>query len=87
MRYYILVLASIIIFIFFMFAIYKSIPESIKDVSSEEDKMTEDDILTEFNLSTFFYFDPVSNEPCNEKNYWTPFDNTTTCFRWISIII
>ena len=68
-----------------MFTIYKSIPESIKDIPSEEDKMTEDNILTEFNLSTFFYFDPVSNEPCNEKNYWTPFDNNTTCFRWISI--
>ena len=68
-----------------MFIINKSIPEAIKDIPSEEEEIPEDDILTEFNLSTFFYFDPVSNEPCNEKNYWTPFDNTTTCFRWISI--
>ena len=43
------------------------------------------EIFTEYNLSTFFFFDPISNEPCNEKNYWTPFDNTTTCYRWISI--
>ena len=85
MRYYILILASIIIFIIFMLSIYKSIPEPIKDIPSEEDKMIEDDILTEFNLSTFFFFYSVSNEPCNDKNYWTPFDNTTTCFRWISI--
>ena len=38
-----------------------------------------------YNLSTFFFFDPVSNNPCTEKNYWTPFDNETTCYRWISI--
>ena len=37
-----------------------------------------------YNLSTFFFFDPVSSSPCNEKNYWTQFDNTTTCYRWIS---
>ena len=38
-----------------------------------------------YNLSTFFFFDPVSNNPCTENNYWTPFDNETTCYRWISI--
>ena len=43
------------------------------------------DVLTVYNLSTFFYFDPVSENPCNEKNYWTPFDNKTTCYRWVSI--
>ena len=43
------------------------------------------DVLREFNLSTLFYFDPVSESPYSEKNYWTPFDNTTTCYKWISI--
>ena len=40
-----------------------------------------------YNLSTFFFFDPISSSPCNEKKYWKPFDNTTTCYRWISIVI
>ena len=43
------------------------------------------DVLTKFNLLTFFYFDPVSESSYNEKNYSTPFDNTTTCYRWIII--
>ena len=38
-----------------------------------------------YNYSTFFFFDPVTKNPCNETNYWTPFDKSTTCFRFISI--
>ena len=66
----------------------ESTDESTDDTSDDiSDDVPDDipDVLTEFNLSTFFYFDPVSESPCNEKNYWTPFDNTTTCYRWISI--
>ena len=40
-----------------------------------------------YNFSTYFFFDPKSSSPCDEKNYWTPFDNMTTCYRWISITI
>ena len=42
-------------------------------------------MFTEFKQNSFFFFDPITNNPCNENNYWTPFDNTTTCYRWISI--
>ena len=40
---------------------------------------------TAFKQNAFFFFDPVSSTPCNEKNYWTPFDQSTTCFRFVSI--
>ena len=77
----ILIIILIIIFIIIKFTTKKSIPEQ----EEKEDEIPEYEVLTEFNLSTFFYFDPVSKEPCNEKNYWTPFDNSTTCYRWISV--
>ena len=54
-----------------------------KSDSEKKDEFLE--IYTPYNLSTFFYFDPVSNTPCNEKNYWTIFDTETTCYRWVSI--
>ena len=38
-----------------------------------------------FNQNNFFFFDPVSNKPCGETNYWTPFDQSTTCYRFVSI--
>ena len=40
---------------------------------------------TAYKLNTFFFFDPVTNSPCNENNYWTPFDQSTTCYRFVSI--
>ena len=40
---------------------------------------------TAFKQNKFFFFDPVSNTPCNENNYWTPFDQSTTCYRFVSI--
>ena len=43
------------------------------------------DVFTEFRQNTFFFFDPVTNNPCNENNYWTPFDQSTTCYRFVSI--
>ena len=55
-------------------------------VNSEKEKKEKDnDIFPEFKLNTFFFFDPISNEPCNENNYWTPFDQSTTCYRFVSI--
>ena len=42
-------------------------------------------IYIQYNHSTFFFFDPVTKSPCNETNYWTPFDKSTTCYRFISI--
>ena len=40
-----------------------------------------------YKLNTFFFFDPVTSKPCNETNYWTPFDQSTTCFRFVSVTI
>ena len=39
----------------------------------------------QYRLNNFFFFDPVTKNPCNETNYWTPFDQTTTCYRFVSI--
>ena len=40
---------------------------------NEEDDIP--DVYTAFKQNTFFYFDPVTNNPCNESNYWTPLIN------------
>ena len=39
----------------------------------------------QYKLNNFFFFDPVTNNPCDETNYWTPFDQSTTCYRFVSI--
>ena len=39
----------------------------------------------EYKLNKFFFFDPVTNNPCDETNYWTPFDQSTTCYRFVSV--
>ena len=38
-----------------------------------------------YQLNTYFFFGPVSNEVCDETNYWTPFDQSTTCYRFVSV--
>ena len=38
-----------------------------------------------YKLNKFFFFDPVTETPCNENNYWTPYDQSTTCYRFVSI--
>ena len=38
-----------------------------------------------FKQNTFLFFDPVTKNPCNETNYWTPFNQNTTCYRFVSI--
>ena len=38
-----------------------------------------------FKQDDFIYFDPVSDSKCGESNYWTPFYQTTTCYRWINL--
>ena len=75
-----LILAPIIIITIIVVIIIKYTKKNETNLEQEPP-----DILTEFNLSTFFFFDPVSNKLCTEKNYWTIFDNDTTCYRWISI--
>ena len=45
------------------------------------------DLYKEFKQNTFFFFDPISDKPCTENNYWTPIDNTTTCYRFVSATI
>ena len=39
-----------------------------------------------FPQNTFFFFDPVTSSPCNDANYWTPFDQSTTCYRFVSLV-
>ena len=39
----------------------------------------------EYKLNTLFYFDPETNNKCDETNYWTPFNQTTTCYRFINL--
>ena len=56
-----------------------------KDKKENNSEISEINIA--YNLSTFFFFDPITNIPCTESNYWTPFDNNTSCYRWISIIL
>ena len=36
-----------------------------------------------YSLADFVYFDPVSSSTCNDKNYWTPYNQNTTCYRFI----
>ena len=38
-----------------------------------------------FNLNDLIFYDPISNLDCKEKNYWTPFNTNTTCFKFLSI--
>ena len=42
-------------------------------------------IFPKYNHNTFFFFDPETKNPCNEKNYLIPFDKSTTSYRFISI--
>lgn len=36
-----------------------------------------------YDLEDFVYFDPVTNNSCNETNYWTVYNQDTTCYRFI----
>ena len=36
-------------------------------------------------LNDLFFFDPISEYICNHTNYWTPFYQNTTCFRFMCI--
>ena len=57
-------------------------------ISIKMSKSSNDDSLgvkVEIKLNNFLFFDPVSNKLCNEDNYWTPFDNITTCYRFVSL--
>ena len=58
-----------------------------KKDNKNNNKSDEEDIFMEFKQNTFFFFDPVTNFPCNETNYWTPYDQSTTCYRFVSITI
>ena len=78
-----LVLILIIIISIIIIIIVATTTNDKSEKTQEEEDIP--DVFTEFNLSTFFYFDPVTNNPCNEKNYWTLFDNSTTCYRFVSI--
>ena len=57
----------------------------IISIASDNNSDELPDIYTVFKQNTFFFFDPVSNKRCNEKNYWTPFDQSTTCYRFVSV--
>ena len=38
-----------------------------------------------YNLNDLIFFDPVSNSDCKENNYWTFFNQNTTCYKFLSI--
>ena len=38
-----------------------------------------------YKLNALFYFDPVTSNKCDESNYWTPFNQKTTCFRFVNL--
>ena len=64
----------------------------IKKSNSKNDKDDDfydnyPDLYKEFKQNTYFFFDPISDKPCTENNYWTPIDNTTTCYRFVSATI
>lgn len=39
----------------------------------------------QYSLADYAYFDPISNATCDETNYWTPFYQDTTCYRFITL--
>ena len=39
-----------------------------------------------FKLNHYIYFDPVTDSKCDESNYWTPFYQSTTCYRWVNLV-
>ena len=75
----------LVIVLIIILVIKLSNKKSNKNSKSSQSHNEEEDIIYIYNLSTFFFFDPVTNLPCNQKNYWTQFDNETSCYRWISI--
>ena len=75
----------LVIVLIIILVIKLSNKKSNKNSESSQSHNEEEDIIYIYNLSTFFFFDPVTNLPCNQKNYWTQFDNETSCYRWISI--
>lgn len=38
---------------------------------------------TQYKVNDYVYFDPIKNEECNEKSYWTPYYQNTTCYRFV----
>ena len=36
-----------------------------------------------YNADDYIFFDPISTNTCNEKNYWTYYNQNTTCFRFM----
>lgn len=36
-----------------------------------------------YSITDFAFYDPISNSKCNETNYWTVYNQNTTCYRFI----
>ena len=72
----IIIITSIILIGIIIFLIVKYTKKSDFKLSKELSE-----VYTPYNLSTFFFFDPITDKPCSEKNYWTIFDSETTCYR------
>lgn len=39
----------------------------------------------DYKVGQYVYYDPVENEPCGDKAYWTFYNQDTTCYRWVII--
>ena len=38
-----------------------------------------------YNFDEYVFYDPVNNNECTYKNYWTIYNQDTTCYRFITI--
>lgn len=38
-----------------------------------------------YNLNDLIFYDPLTNSNCNENNYWTFFNQNTTCFKFLCL--
>ena len=36
-----------------------------------------------YSIGNFVYYDPISTKSCDYTNYWTPYNQNTTCYRFI----
>lgn len=40
---------------------------------------------SDYRVGKFIYYDPVNNKTCTSNNYWTVYNQNTTCYRWAVI--
>ena len=38
---------------------------------------------TDFQKGDYVYYDPINDSKCSSSNYWTTYNKSSTCYRWI----